>query len=251
MGLMKKAYIRLNLKKSDGVTYAHNSERRNGPSFEFFETKKKNFKYNFIEVRGKGISFSPILKKSNIFKNKNQKLNPHVKKNEKSIISKNPTKKGSIIDNWQLVFWCKEDFSEKHGNGGFELIYFNELPIGDTWDCYLPSEVSFEILINKETFRKIHKGIMIKYYSSSEYENLIVNNKKDSEIQKYLEQKKEYEGNPFKNNSFKPNKLEIEFDTDDRGKMLMGYDPNTGKRLKKSEKTILGYNFSILSLNLN
>ena len=68
MGLMKKAYIRLNLKKSDGVTYAHNSERRNGPSFEFFETKKKNFKYNFIEVRGKGISFSPILKKSNIFK---------------------------------------------------------------------------------------------------------------------------------------------------------------------------------------
>ena len=62
-----KMQVSGNIKKADRVTYAHNSERRNGPSFEFFETKKKSFKYNFIEVYGKGISFSPILKKKQYF----------------------------------------------------------------------------------------------------------------------------------------------------------------------------------------
>ncbi len=92
------------------------------------------------------------------------------------------------------------------------------------------SKINLAIMMDKTNFENIKKGIL--------------NGRKP-------EKNIDIEGNPFKNNSFKPNKLEIEFDTDDRGKMLMGYDPNTGKRLKKSEETILGYNFSILSLNLN
>ena len=68
----KNAYIQLNLKKASRVTYANNSKRRNGPTYELTGTiggdRDKNTKYNFIEMYGRGITLSRTLKKVIFFK---------------------------------------------------------------------------------------------------------------------------------------------------------------------------------------
>ena len=73
----KKNPQKLNLKKASRVTYANNSKRRNGPTYELtgtigMEMRDKNTKYNFIEMYGRGITLSPTLKKSHIFENKDK-----------------------------------------------------------------------------------------------------------------------------------------------------------------------------------
>ena len=228
----KNAYIQLNLKKASRVTYANNSKRRNGPTYELTGTiggdRDKNTKYNFIEMYGRGITLSPTLKKSHIFENKDKDLNPLVEKDEKLALSKNPIKEGSIIDNWEVVIWCKEDFvdNDVDETGVFELTYFDELPDGATWRNYIPSNIYFEILLNKKEFIKIKKAILSGHKP-----------KKNEDI----------DNNIFLDNNFIYNKFEIEFDLDKKLKITMGYNVDTGKRILKGKKTIIGYESDILS----
>ena len=69
---------------------------------------------------------------------------------------------------------------------------------------------------------------MLEYYSSSEFENIVLNNKKISK------KNREYEIKSF-NKSYGLNKLEIEFDPDEIGVM----------RQNDKEESIWGYSFSI------
>jgi len=231
----KNAYIQLNLKKASRVTYANNSKRRNGPTYELTGTiggdRDKNTKYNFIEMYGRGITLSPTLKKSYIFKNKDKDLNPLVEKEEKLALSKNPIKEGSIIDNWEVVIWCKEDFvdNDVDETGVFELTYFDELPDGATWRNYIPSNIYFEILLNKKEFIKIKKAILSGHKP-----------KKNEDI----------DNNIFLDNNFIYNKFEIELDPEKKIESTMGYNVDTGKRISKSKETIIGYQFDILSFEL-
>ena len=240
---MKKNYFKLNLTKPEMVRYAPNSQRRPGPDFEWARSSKKNPKYDFIEIYGKGISFSSSLKNSTIFKNKNQLHNSFLENNQKS---KYPIKhkKGEIIDIWQLVIWCAEDFPERDKNdkGIMEVNYFSQEPWGDDedlslWSSYFQStsNIDIEIIVDKKTFRDLKQKIMVEYYSSSEFEDIILNNKKISK------KDKEYEGNPFKKKSSKPNKLEIEFDPDYIGTMSQD----------DKDESIWGYSFLINNFLLN
>ena len=228
----KTTYIQLDLKKAGRVTYANNSDRRNGPTYGLTGTiggdRDKNFKYNFIEMYGRGLNLSSTLKKSYIFKNKDKDLNPFVERDEKLALSKNPIKEGSIINNWEVVIWCKEDFvdNDVDETGVFELTYFDELPDGAAWDSYVPSNIYFEVLLNKKKFIKIKNAILDGHKP-----------KKNEDI----------DNNIFLNNNFIYNKFEIEFDLDKKLKITMGYNVDTGKRILKGKKTIIGYESDILS----
>jgi hypothetical protein len=235
MGLMKKTHFKLNLMKSEIVRYAHKSERRDCPSFMWNEPGIKKSKYDFIEILGKGVSFSPSLKNSTIFKNKNQLHNSFLKKKQKS---KYPIKykMGEIIDIWELEIWCADDFPKKGKNdkGILEVHYFSEEPWDDEdiskFASYFQStsKINIEIIVDKKTFEKLNKKIMLEYYSSSEFENIVLNNKKISK------KNREYEIKSF-NKSYGLNKLEIEFDPDEIGVM----------RQNDKEESIWGYSFSI------
>ena len=228
----KTTYIQLDLKKAGRVTYANNSDRRNGPTYGLTGTiggdRDKNFKYNFIEMYGRGLNLSSTLKKSYIFKNKDKDLNPFVERDEKLALSKNPIKEGSIINNWEVVIWCKEDFVDNNVDeiGIFELKYFDELPDGATWRNYIPSNIYFEILLNKKEFIKIKKAIL------------------DGQKPKKNE---DIDNNIFLDNSFIYNKFEIELDPDKKIESVMSYNVDNGKKISNSKKIIIGYDFDILS----
>ena len=231
----KTTYIQLDLKKAGRVTYANNSKRRDGPGWGLTGIirgdRDKKFKSNFIEMYGKGVTLSPTLKKSQIFENKDKDSNPFVEKDEKLALSKNPIKEGSIINNWEVVIWCKEDFVDNDADeiGVFELTYFDELPDGATWRNFIPSNIYFEILLNKKELIKIKKAIL------------------DGQKPKKNE---DIDNNIFLDNSFIYNKFEIELDPEKKIESTMGYNVDTGKRISKSKKTIIGYEFDILSFKL-
>ena len=61
------------------------------------------------------------------------------------------------------LFWMQSYDFRKYNNsekGEFELNYFNELPIDDTWEFNIPSNLSFEILLNSKEFNLIRKAII-------------------------------------------------------------------------------------------
>jgi len=232
----KNTYIQLDLKKAVRVTYANNSKRRDGPTWGLTGIirgdRDKKFKSNFIEMYGKGVTLSPTLKKSKIFENKDKDSNPFVEKDKKLALSKNPIKEGSIIDNWEVVIWCKEDFIDNNEDeiGVLELTYFDELPDGATWNNHVPSNIFFQILLNKKEFIKIKKAILSGHKP-----------KKNENI----------DNNIFLDNNFIYNKFEIEFDLDKKLKITMGYNVDTGKRILKSKETIIGYESDILSFKFS
>lgn len=239
---LKKTSLKINLKNPERVIYAPNSQRLPGPDFEWVRSSKKNPKYDFIEILGKEISLSSSLKNSTIFKNKDQLLNSFLEKNKKS---KYPIKhkKGEIIDIWVLVIWCADDFPkrDKKDKGIIVVNYYSDEPrdddpITDDYPSYFKStsKINIEIIVDKKTFRNLRQKIMVEYYSSSEFEDIIVNNKKISK------KDREYEGNPFKKKSFKPNILTIEFDPDYRGIMRQG----------DKDESIWGYDFLINNFRL-
>ena len=228
-------YLNINLKKTSRVTYANDSERR-GPGGNILPISSsdeniKNFKYNFIEIVGKGINLSPVLKKTSIFKNKDKNQNPFVKTEEKLDLKKNKTKKGTIIDNWEIVFWNIDDFKKYNNSetGEFELNYFNELPIGDTWEYNIPSNLSFEILLNSKEFNLIKKAII---------------------GERKLGKNEEVDNNKFPHDKLIFNKFRVEFDPDNRAPSTMGYNVNTGKRIPKNKETNIGYTFFIDNFEL-
>ena len=255
MGLklgMKKTYVELNLKKIDLARYSHDSERRN-PSFEWVTNiKDKKFKYNFIEIYGTSLKFSPILKQISLFKNKNKKDNPYILKNKKPMYLLNH-KTGSLIDIWGLVIWCSEDFKKINKNndkGNLELYYFSEEPFPyyekdeiyrEEYEqhinspkyypkyFYSTSKINLQIMMDKINFENIKKGIL--------------NGRKP-------EKNIDIEGNPFINNLLNFNKIKVEFDPDDRGNMVIGHDVNTGKKYPNKKEIIYGYTLEVNSLFL-
>jgi|TARA_B100001094_G_scaffold217525_1_gene211604 hypothetical protein len=230
-----KNYLNIDLKKTSRVTYANDSERREpvGLTLPTFSSNKiiKSFKYNFIEILGKGINLSPVLNKTSIFKNKDKNQNPFVKTEEKLDIKKNKTKKGTIIDNWEIVFWNINDFKKYNNSetGEFELKYFNELTYGDIWEYNIFSHLSFEIFLNSKKFNLIKKAIIGERRLG-----------KDEEVNNYK----------FPNDKLMFKKFRVEFDPDNRGPITMGYNVDTGKRIPKNKETIIGYIFSIDNFEL-
>jgi hypothetical protein len=130
-----------------------------------------------------------------------------------------------------VVIWCKEDFvdNDVDETGVFELTYFDELPDGATWRNYIPSNIYFEILLNKKEFIKIKKAILSGHKP-----------KKNEDI----------DNNIFLDNNFIYNKFEIELDPEKKIEFTMGYNVDTGKKISKSKKTIIGYQFDILSFKI-
>ena len=228
-------YVNIDFKKTTRITYANDSERRGPDGFilpiSSSDESIKSFKYNFIEIVGKGINLSPVLKKTSIFKNKYKNQNPFVKKDEKVDLKKNKIKKGTIIDNWTIVFWNIYDFRKYNNSekGEFELNYFNELPIDDTWEFNIPSNLSFEILLNSKEFNLIRKAI--------------IGDRK-------LGKNEEIDFNKFPHDKLMFKKLRVEFDPDNRVPSTMGYNVDTGKRISKNKETNIGYIFSIDNFKL-
>ena len=180
---MAKTYVEINLKGIELVRYSYDSDRRN-PSFEWAHIpSKKKFKYNFIEIYGFGLEFSPTLGKISLFKNKNKKKNPFILKNKKPM-NLLTHKTGSMINIWGLVIWCTEDFkkiNKNPDNGNMEVCYFSEeaFPYYEKDEIHQEeyehwmntrtnhpyyfnssSKVEFEIMMDKVNFESIKKCIL-------------------------------------------------------------------------------------------
>ncbi len=240
---MKKTYFELNLKNFDRAQYCYDSERNNvGSSFEWGEILwDKKFKYNFIEIYGKGLKFSPILKQISLFKNKNKKNNPFILKNKKPLTFNH--KIGSLIDVWELVIWCSEDFKKINKNndkGKIKLYYFTDEPgeyyhneldkeFYDFWKDMSSdyekspryfsstSKINLAIMMDKTNFENIKKGILNGRKP-----------KKNTNIS----------GNPFNNKLLNFSKIKFEFDP----------DSNWISKISSSNKIPIGNIFDVNSL---
>lgn len=248
---MTKSYVEINLKNIELARYSYDSERRN-PSFEWAHIQNKKFKFNFIEIYGVGLELSPTLSEISLFKNKNKQKNPFILKNKKPM-NLLTHKTGSIIDIWELVIWCSEDYkkvNKNHDNGNMEVYYFSEeafpyyekdkihqeeyeqwFNTGMNYPYYFNSysKVQFEIMMDKVNFESIKKCILDGRKP-----------KKNVDL----------EGNLQISKSLNFNKIKVEFNPNNKTPSTIDYDVNTNKKFSNNKKIIYSYQFDIEKLSL-